>query len=257
MIVFSSMLTNIRSHLMRPTRKLVAWWKDTVKKFSALRKPTSAKFHRKSSASVSSTGYAKFYTYDSIPLSLFVEIVNTGNYNLIAKDKYSPDECYEAWEIIIQKNSEHTQDTSFNQQLSIYKSYCRLVNDYVNVTTNLMRLLFVVDDSMIKELAAYGYKIDTSNNLLYTKSISECLIRSKNLLSKITMRKNEIETISKKAYQKHELSFSELIANISFSLGSVGVNISIDNNITLAMYNEYRKLIQKKVEVIKRSNNGL
>jgi hypothetical protein len=204
-----------------------------------------------------SNGLETFYTYENIPLKVYIEIINTGNYQLVSNGSRDIEKCFDAWENIVKENAKHSNSSEFDSRLQVIKTYARLLTDYITVVTNCNSLLFFVDSKMIEELKRLGYNINTSSSEAYTKSIEACIRKSANIISKMKMKENEMKSfVESDKVKESNVSFSELIANLSFGLGSLNINIAIGQDITLSMYNEYKKLIKKRVETIKESRNG-
>lgn len=193
-------------------------------------------------------GSGDCYTYENIPLKIYCDIVNTGNYQLVSNRKVEDHVAYDAWEKIVTENSIKSGMSDFELHMDLLKSYGKLLYDYIEVQSNLMSLLFYVDYNIINQLAEKGYRINTSSSKAYTESINAGLTKCKNLVSKIRSKEEKIKSKRSNDDKHANLSFSELIANLSFGIGSMGVTIPVDHNLTLASYNEYRKLIKKKIE---------
>lgn len=247
-------LKNTRSSLVQRIKRVLNFLPDMVKKFWGLLVQAKTNLRKIFLNPLYNNGLETFYTYENIPLKLYIEIINTGNYQLVSNGSRDIEKCFDAWENIVKENAKHSNSSEFDSRLHVIKTYARLLTDYITVVSNCNSLLFFVDIKMIEELKSLGYNINTSTSEAYTKSIEACIRKSANIISKMKMKENEMKSFV--LIDKSNVSFSELVANLSFGLGSLNINIPIGQDITLSMYNEYKKLIKKRVETIKESRNG-
>lgn len=184
-------------------------------------------------------------TYENIKLSTYLDITNTGNFQLLClSGQADPEECFIAWEAILKRNGEVNGDFTYSQFFNKVSTYSKLLNDYQIIKAMLLRLHFVIDENYISYLRSKGYKIDVESkedtNRKYLNSLTVALRKCENILTKLTMRHNELISEGKNAGKKPVL-LEELIANIS-----VGIGYEIKEDITLARYNEYKKIIVAK-----------
>lgn len=107
-----------------------------------------------------------------------------------------------------------------------------------------MKASIVIDRDMIERLRKKGYAISLSNSEAYEADLIRAIKRSENLITKITMKKNELEAEQKTTGSKEEKGFDEIIANLEFGLGW-----SVRDDITLSKYNALKKLVKKKNSV--------
>ncbi len=182
----------------------------------------------------------KLYTYDTIPLRLFLQIAEESNLNLlIIKGKMDIDPLTEAYENIIRKNSEVNGGYQYLTYFNHLKSYAKFIAEYMVAKAILLRLAGVIDWPLIMEIRQRGYKIDTTNTLTYTQSISAGLRKVSNLITRATMKRKEIEKFI--GGDGPSESFASILANISYSVG-----YNVDPDITLSGYNEYRRILKLK-----------
>lgn len=247
MKVFLQRLISFRLSLAQRIQKRLTSWTSTGT-FSVLTTKAKKWFGKRSSKLALSAGSGTYFTYENILLSLYVEIVNTGNYLLVGIDNKDEVKCYEAWEQIVMKNSKAAGGSYFNAHMDLMKSYSRLVYERIEVRVMLTNLLFFVDDEMISILKSKGYKIDTSGGTKYVQSLNAALLRSNNINSKIKSIEERLSALATQGGEHTNLSLGELLANLSFGMGSLNVTVSIGQDITLSMYNEYKRLIKKKAE---------
>lgn len=175
-----------------------------------------------------------------------MEIAQTGNTNLLVITGGPSDkELAEGWEKIIKRNSQ-VNGLGLDNYLDNYKTYAQLLGDYEKVKLSLMQLLMVVDDDVIAYLKSKGYVIDTSTSSSYNKSIQNAMQKCKNILTKLKTRYNQIQQANKDNDKAPQTSIEEILANISVSIG-----FSVGMDVTLARFNEYKRIVKKRHEASK------
>lgn len=180
-----------------------------------------------------------FLTYDNITLRTYLHIAATGEYDkLIVKGDCSKEECLAVWEELVNRNN---NGQVFSAYFDSSQKYALLISDYNTIKATLFILLFEVDNDAIAFLKRKGYVIDTSSRAKYDASLALAMKTSDNLLTKIQMKQNEIASMCDNGSRM--VGFEEVVANISFLLG-----FTINDDITLARYNEYRRIIAKRHE---------
>jgi uncharacterized protein with NRDE domain len=181
-------------------------------------------------------------SYDTIKLRTYIEIANTGNLNtLIVRGKFSQSELIRAWEEIVKKNAEANQDANYDLYLDALKAYGAHMEEYNMVKAMLLCLKYFVDDEYIKALRELGYKIDTSGRQAYASSIIAAERRSDNLVTKIKTKYKELEKMTRRDVASEETTVGALVAQVSFGLG-----FNLAEDIGLAQFNEYKKLLKEK-----------
>jgi len=98
-----------------------------------------------------------------------------------------------------------------------------------------------VDEVIINDLRLRGYKINTNNDKKYLESINAGLRRVSNLSTKIGLANSQMEEIIAMAKSVKRKSADELLAEVSAGLG-----FAVDDNVTLARFNEYSKIVANK-----------
>jgi hypothetical protein len=146
----------------------------------------------------------------------------------------------QAWEKIVQKNYEVNGGFDYLNYKDTLQAYGRLVAEYNLIRCYLIKLVFMVDNDYIAFLGDRGYKIKTTNSIEYAESINACLIRSENLITRMTMKANELKQYIMES-SGDLTTFEGIMAGLSMSLG-----FEIKDDITLLRFNEYKKLINKK-----------
>ena len=182
----------------------------------------------------------KFFSYEDIPLKLFMLVNSTGNARLLVKSGVATaSACVAQWENIIQENNKARGNQEYNIFLKTYAAYNRLLQDFNGVKSHLLILCYVLDYDAVKYVRAKGYKIDLSNSAKYSESLAAAMRKSDNLITKITLKKNELERMSPAQNGSKPQSFETLMALMSFELG-----YTLPDDITLVRFNEYIKLIE-------------
>lgn len=180
-----------------------------------------------------------------------MEIAKTSNYKLLLIDGVATDDvCLLKWEEIIKKNARMNNDNQYDNYLDNIKVYGTLIAEYNMVKAMLLQLIFQVDNDVIQELELMGYHIDTSGERAYTDSIYNCMNSSENIITQIKMKYNEI-MLDLKGSEQDGSGFEETLANLSVSLG-----FTVMDDITLARFNEYKRIIRKKNSRLKSVDNG-
>lgn len=173
---------------------------------------------------------------------MYCDIARSGDYNLVAiKPGQKPEDCYLAWEEIVKRNSDVNGSFEYNTTFNLVQSYALLVNDYNMVKACLLKLYFKVDNETIEYLKTKGYHINTSGRVAYKESLENAMRNSDNLITKYTRKQKELFTMHEKETEVKPVGFEELLAGLSAEL-----KFPIDESITLARFNEYKKIIKNR-----------
>lgn len=178
-----------------------------------------------------------------------MDISTTGNVRLLIRTGRATDEdCTKQLEEIIRINTKFHGRNDYDSMLKEYKAYNRLLRDYNGIKSHLIILCYRIDWESIKYVRSKGYKINTQNSKTYEQSLEAAMHRSNNIITKLTMKKNELLKMVEESKQaaNHKETFESLMAGLAFNLG-----YSVPDDITLARYNEYLKLIEKKNNALK------
>jgi len=188
-----------------------------------------------------------YWDYNTISLKLFIEIAQGSHYHLLVRQG-APDheKCLEAWEAIVKRNSAEAGSQEYSNYFNLVKAYALLIAKQISVKSSLLKLTVTTEWEDIVYLRGCGYNIDTTTTLSYWASLESGLRKSEDLLNKIKMKQFELEAIVKGRQAERSMGFEETIANLITGLG-----FSVDDNISLARFNEYRKLIKKKAEAVR------
>lgn len=200
-----------------------------------------------------------FYSYDDLPLKVYLEIVKSGDYSRLIKSGEAADvQCYQAWEMILKRNAKELGSFEFDTYVNMALSYAQLLSEFNIVKAILVRLAirftvtgpkqYTVDDQDLELLRKKGYKLDLSSELNYSVSLNAALQRSNNLVTKITMKQNELLRFSAASESDREvMGFEEVMADLDFHLG-----FASSREITLAGYNRLLKRLKERA----RKSNG-
>ena len=149
-------------------------------------------------------------------------------------------------EEITRLNSNSTGKT--NDNLDNIKDYSRLLSKYIAVQASILQLYLCVDEESILFLASNGYKIDTSSNTAYRDTLKSAQRKAANVVTKIESKYKEImasvQQMDPDAPAKSGIE--TMLASVSAALG-----FAVDSSVTLARFNEYSKIIKKRVEAQK------
>ncbi len=181
-------------------------------------------------------------TYDTITLRDFIAISSLGDYQrLVVNGQPSSEEVTNAWIAIVRQNAEANGDRSYDSYFQLLKSYTLLVAQYTIVKAELMQLSVVIDYDLVLDLRKRGYKISLNSTAELAKSIEAALKKVSNLVTKATMKQKEMEAMMANQPKSGKVGFEQLMANISTGLGFV-----VQDDITLARYNEYKRILKDK-----------
>jgi len=217
--------------------------KDLGKIFSGLVKKASTYIFRVVSKNVSVLISVRYYKYDTITLKLFVEVINSGEFERIARSKvYDAEKCLECWEQILVMNSRQEGTNRLGITFDSFKAYIRYSAVFVMVNAMLTKLQFIVDKDVVEELAGLGYNIKMTKEG-YAPSIQTAFNKLRNINSKIASKQIELEALIKggDGEIKSGLDFGGMIAEVSTALG-----FQISKDVLLSEYNSYVKLIRAK-----------
>lgn len=239
MTEYSLTLMSFRLRLAQWIQKPLRWFKSTAGKFSAFAKIIWTYISRRASKLSTRIISAHYFNYDTIPLRVYVDIVNTGNYRLVSKSKIADvDKCFEVWEQITIAQSEALGGNKHRITLDALKAYNRYCAEYIIINSLLTKCLYKYDENTLKELAGYGFVIDKKD---YRKSLEICFGRVKQYLTRMQSKELELKELMKENESRGTLKFGELIANASYGMG-----FNIREDILLSEFNQYMKILQEK-----------
>ena len=191
----------------------------------------------------------KFFNYNDIPLKVFLKVIETGNFKLVLKSGYATDSlCLEQWEKIVLENNKARGRNDYGQFLKTFQAYNRLLAEFNAAKSTLLILCYVLDYEKIKYVRSKGYKIDLTNSTTYANSLAAAIRKSDSLMTKLTMKKNELVALGQegKDAKGKAPSFDSIMAALSVELGQ-----TFTDDLTLARYNELTKLIEQKQRALK------
>lgn len=85
-----------------------------------------------------------------------------------------------------------------------------------------------------------GYQVGAINSEAYSQSIQNAFARANNLLTKMKTKQNQMKEYTKDG-DGGGATFSRAVANISTAIG-----FPVGEDVTLAMFNEYKNIAKKK-----------
>jgi hypothetical protein len=191
----------------------------------------------------------RFFSYEDITLKLFMKVIETGNFKLVLKSGFATDSlCLQQWEKIVLASNQVRGKNDYGQFLKAYHAYNRLLQDFNGIKATLMVLCYVLDYERIKWVRAKGYKIDLKNSQTYATSLAAAIRKSDNIMTKLTMKKNELVKMGQEAKEGKDKAqtFQAVMAALSVELGQV-----IPDDLLLSRYNEFVKLIEQRQRALK------
>jgi hypothetical protein len=169
-----------------------------------------------------------------------------GNFRLVIRSGIATDtQCVAMWEKIVQDNNKVTGSQEYNSYLKSFRAYNRLLQEFTAVRAHLVILCYALDFQAIKYVRSRGYAIDTTNSQIYAESLYRAIRKCDNLQTRIAMQRNDLELTQDSAPKRKE-NFESLMAGLSLELG-----YTVPDEITLARYNEYSKLLERRHRAIK------
>jgi hypothetical protein len=188
---------------------------------------------------------AKFETYDTITLRKYCNVSQLGAYEeLVLSGKAGVEEQLEAWEAIVERNDKENESFAYSGYRSLLKGYAEILIKHSRLKLMLIRLSVDYHPAYVEALNKMGYKINVGSNAGYSEDLTRNIKRTDSLITKIQMKRNEIERMSEaKGKGGNEDSFYKLLANLEMALGD-GRNLPED--IKLAKYNVLKKLAKEK-----------
>lgn len=143
------------------------------------------------------------------------------------------------WEEIIRRNNEENGDFNFNNYFNTLKTYADLLNEYILVKACLLDLSIKVKADVVETLRELGYIIELSSIEEYKRTLQIVNAQSNNLVTKIITKRKELEAFHKN--KGKPVTFAQAMIGISAGLG-----YQVQRDITLAEYNEAKKLIKQR-----------
>ena len=161
-------------------------------------------------------------------------------YKLIVIGTATEEQCKVEWEKIISANCEQSNSYDYFNYQDLVGTYCSLLEEHVLVKATLLRLHLEVDDESIQDLRSKGYNIKDSSHEDYRDSLMVAMHRSEHLISRIKMKSNELQALIGQV-----VTFEEIMAHLTVALPGV----FITDDLTLARFNEYKKIIDSRKQL--------
>jgi hypothetical protein len=161
--------------------------------------------------------------------------------NLIIEGVVSEQVLYNNWEDILRKNSKANNNLEFLNHFEAAQKYTMLMSLYTTVKACLMKLTICPDIEVIKYLRTEGYFIDGSSFEAYSRSVIAASNLSDNLATKIEAKEKELMLFKVDNDVSTGIGFEEGLASLSYMVG-----FNIPDDVSLAKYNEYKRIIRKQ-----------
>jgi hypothetical protein len=184
---------------------------------------------------------------------LYCEIAKSGGFYKLYTGKGNSDEVksVEAWEAIMKRNSSENGTFDYDSHKQLLTGYHLLTCKHLYERAILLSLSGQIDWATLQEARARGYKIKTDNSHVYAKTLGEAFSRCNNLVTKINIKKGEIE----RAFPKKNDNDSDSFDTIMASLAMAAAPMIIHEDVTLARFNEINKILKKRASLAKRKDN--
>jgi hypothetical protein len=186
-----------------------------------------------------------FYSYDSIPLIVYFNIIDSGNFSLVnARGRGTVEQCMDVWEQIVKYNAEATGSNVYFSWFRTMREYWKLYSKHAVIVASLLLLRVRVDLKTINDLKKYGYKVSMVSSHAYAESLERIAAQARNLQSLIKIKESELKALNDEnavEQAKGESSFDSVIASLSIHTG-----LNIPDTITLKRYNEMVKIVKER-----------
>lgn len=187
----------------------------------------------------------RLYGYDDILLKDFIEICSTGSLTpLVISGAPSPEEISDAWEKIVELNSEYNGDNQYSAHQQLLKSAAELEAEFTIVETSLTILWYKVDWSIINDLRERGYDVATTAgnyptiSEAYSRSIIKLRSKIGHLRTRAEKRRKEIERRFGSKEKDKRTTIHECIGSLELALGWT---VGDAEKMTLSRYNILKK----------------
>lgn len=169
-------------------------------------------------------------------------ISEKGDYTLLKiKGVATYEQLIQAWENIVKLNEKANNNFTFYNFLELNQSYLELIREHQFVKLCLLRLYLKYDQALVEELRSMGYSIeDNKDPVAFFNSLSNCLENSNNLITQIQLKQKEMQLLTEEN-KGNRATFEDILAETGYQIG-----FALKEDITLAQFNGYRKIINKK-----------
>jgi hypothetical protein len=189
---------------------------------------------------MSKLSFARYWRYEDIPLKLFIDISQNHKYRKMVRYGFASfDNCVEKYEQIISENSKRTNSFDYQHYFGLQRKLYTQINDYYTIKAALLKLSIEIDEEIIDFLKTKGFKININTQKDYEKTIYACFRRIEGHKTRANIIKSDIDKLKKG--NDSNILFEEILAILSYQLG-----YTVERGITLAQYNEYKKIIKQK-----------
>lgn len=184
----------------------------------------------------------------SLPLQVFLEITNTGDYGLLKHRgiRWRNDKlALELWGDILIEYAELEGNMQLKNKFDKVVALRQLQNSYTTIKA-MIRLLHYITPShevhgtlaqgTIDDLAKMGYVVDVSSSKAYAESLLKLDKKSNSLVTLIRMKQNELEG----NHDEHAVSFDEIFAMLQIHFHD------IKENITVKRYIACKKVVKQR-----------
>lgn len=185
----------------------------------------------------------EYKSIKDLPLKIFFEIAETGNVQLLGKDKVET--LVDRWEVIVYEYSEADDNKAMQNVINKNDELYNQAALYCEIKGMLLYLVGANKQEYIDRLKILGYKINTSTRKEKIQSIKENDSRANHISTRMQIISSEIETYS----SGEKASFDSVMAWLSSNLG-----FEPREDITVLRYLSYKKQISERNKA-KRPNN--
>lgn len=171
----------------------------------------------------------------TLPIVLFYEILDSGNYNLLTTEKFITQNLEELWEDLKEEYQKLTQGVSYGYLLEISKKASFYLAKYETIQIACNCLLMTKDEKLESILKEWGFDVSTP------ESIEKLRVKSENLLIKSKIQESKIP---KKETNNTKVDIREVLASFVLILGT-----DLDfETVSVTKFIALEKVIDKKLK---------
>lgn len=153
------------------------------------------------------------YSLDTLPIKTCIEIIDTGNVQLLNPKEKDLKKLADEWAVLYAKYLDLNKD-SF-KTLKIHIQIDAILDKRKAILLICECLKFEWNEDLYKQLVSFGYRI---NNATYMQSIKKIERESKSLVLKANLLKNQLPKPSPDTGEQEE-SIDDVLASYSLILG--------------------------------------
>lgn len=196
---------------------------------------------------------SKYLSYQTIELRLYIEIADSMELDKLCIEGIpDTEECAERWEEIVAIHAKAQGNAEYIGYLKTFRNYYRMINEHTLIKAILTRLSLKFEQRWVDVLNLRRYRVDTSSQEAFQNSLERVEAQLASMEVQIALAKKELDDYGRgQGKGKKNESFEAIMANLCDALRR-----EVPDNITLARYDEYCKIVKRKKKPADPYNNG-